>query len=89
MYFKLIISLCFLSSFTFAEKITVAGINFESPKNWESSEPSNNMQKLSSVQVALPEKRPRWSSIILVQEIPGGNSGQCGQMDEAVRRSTG
>jgi hypothetical protein len=45
MYSKLIISLCVLSSFAFAEKFTVAGINFESPKNWESSEPSNNMRK--------------------------------------------
>ena len=45
MYSKLIISLCVLSCFAFAEKFTVAGINFESPKNWESSEPSNNMRK--------------------------------------------
>ena len=28
-----------------AEKFTVAGINFESPDSWESSEPSNNMRK--------------------------------------------
>ena len=28
-----------------AEKFTVAGINFESPDGWESSEPSNNMRK--------------------------------------------
>ena len=45
MYSKLIICLCVLSSFAFAEKFTVAGINFESPKNWESSEPTNNMRK--------------------------------------------
>lgn len=42
---KLIFTFCFLTSFTFAEKITVAGINFESPDNWEYSEPSNNMRK--------------------------------------------
>ena len=32
-------------SVTLAEKFTVAGINFESPDSWESSEPSNNMRK--------------------------------------------
>jgi len=42
---KLIFTFCFLTSFTFAEKITVAGINFESPENWAYSEPSNNMRK--------------------------------------------
>ena len=43
--FKLFFTLCFLSSIAFAEKFTVAGINFESPESWESSEPSNNMRK--------------------------------------------
>ena len=32
-------------SIVLAEKFTVAGINFESPDGWESSEPSNNMRK--------------------------------------------
>ena len=35
----------FLTSAVSAEKFTVAGINFESPESWESSEPSNNMRK--------------------------------------------
>ena len=42
---KLTFTFFLLSSFAFAEKFTVAGINFESPGNWESSKPSNNMRK--------------------------------------------
>ena len=42
-----------------AEKFTVAGINFESPDSWESSEPSNNMRKAqfsaSSPSVKMPK----------------------------------
>lgn len=36
----------FLTSAASAEKFTVAGINFESPESWESTEPSNNMRKV-------------------------------------------
>ena len=43
--FKLFFTLCFLSSFAFAEKFSVAGLHFESPESWESSKPSNNMRK--------------------------------------------
>ena len=41
-YFSLF--LLFANPFAFAEKFTVAGINFNSPENWESSKPSSNMR---------------------------------------------
>ena len=43
--FRNLFFVSFLTSAVSAEKFTVAGINFESPENWESSEPSNNMRK--------------------------------------------
>jgi len=41
----LLFAFCLLLTFSHAEKFTVAGISFQSPENWESSEPSNNMRK--------------------------------------------